>query len=328
MESLPGPARSQWDRLAELSRNVFLTRDFAECWWTAYGAPGRPVVLVDSEQAPSVVVPLYVTKRPLRQIRQIGNGMADELGPVCAPEDRHVAARLVREALSARGLGWDVLLVQDAPVEQGWPELVSGRVLRSVPSPVIRLDVEDWDCFLRRRSKNFREQARRRERKLRAAYDAVIRVSTAATLEHDLDTLFHLHRMRWGSGAPFASEPQASLVRCFARRALPAGRLRLAVLELDGAPAAALLGLRFAGVHSSWQSGRDPAFEDHSTGSVLFVDAVRAAVQDGASEYRLLRGDEAYKSRFADGDRPVHTLAVGRGLVGAAAVRLAQRRRS
>lgn len=326
MMPLPGPATTQWDRLAERAGNVFLTRDFAECWWQAYGAPGTPLVLTDSEQAPAVVVPMYVTGRPLRQVRQIGNGPADELGPVCGPEHTATAARLVQEAL-AGDVGWDVLLVQDAPVEQHWPALVPGRVVREVSCPTIRLGDGDWTSFLARRSKNFREQVRRRERKLRATFEVVVRVSTSDTLEADLDSLFRLHRLRWGQDAAFATAPQAELVRCFARRALPAGRLRLSLLEMDGVRVAAVLGLRFGGVHSFWQSGRDPAFEEHSVGAVLLMDAVRAAVEDGAREYRLLRGDEAYKKRLADGDRPVQTVAVGRGLLGAAALRLAAARR-
>lgn len=328
MTPLPGPVAPHWDRLAERSRNVFLTRDFAECWWEVYGAPGRLLVLCDAEHEPDVVLPLYVSRGPLRQVRQIGTGPADELGPVCAPEHAPVAAQLLRDALGRPGAGWDVLLLQDVPVEQGWPDRTGGRVVRAVPSPLVQLAAPDWDTFLRRRSKNFREQARRRERKLRGAFDVAVRVSTGATLEADLDLLFRLHVLRWGSDAPFARHPQSELVRCFARRAQAAGRLRLAVLELDGVPAAAQLGLRFAGVHSLWQGGRDPAYDDFSAGGVLLFDGLRAAVEDGASEYRLLRGDEAYKARFADGDRPVHTVALGRGLRGRAAVGVAQRLRA
>lgn len=340
MLPLPGPNAEVWDRLAARSRNVFATRAWAECWWEANGAPGRPLVLTDGPR-PSVVVPLHVTGRPLRQVRLIGAGPADHLGPACAPADLGTAAELLRSELclgdgsvdgsgrarTAGGTGWDVLLLQDVAAADGWHDRVGGIELRRVASPVVRLGAADWEAFLASRSKNFREQTRRKERRLRAAFDVVVREADAATLARDLDLLFALHRLRWGAGAPFAAAASTRFHRLFAAAALRAGWLRLSVLELDGRPAAALLGYRFGGVECFYQSGRDPAFEEHSVGSVLLTCAVRGAIEAGAEEYRLLRGDEAYKSHWADEDRPVHTVAVARGTVGRAGLRLAAARR-
>jgi CelD/BcsL family acetyltransferase involved in cellulose biosynthesis len=319
-----------WDRLAARSGNIFSTRAWAECWWQAYGAPGRPLVLTDGPD-PSVVVPLHVTGRPVRQLRLLGAGPADQLGPACAPEDLGTALELVRRHTGLDGgkpdVGWDVLLLQDVAVGAGWQDGVGGTELRRVSSPVVLLGADDWDGFLATRSKNFREQTRRRERKLRAAYDVTVREATAETLAHDLDELFRLHRLRWGDDAPFATGMQARFTRLFAAAALSAGWLRLWVVELDGRPAAALLGYRFGEVECFYQSGRDPAFEDSSVGTVLLGHAIRAAVESGASEYRLLRGDEGYKSRWADEDRPVHTVGVAHGPLGRLAVRAALARR-
>ena len=329
MLPLPGPPAAVWDRLAARSGNVFSTRAWAECWWQAYGAPGRPLVLTDGDD-PSVVVPLHVTGRPVRQVRLMGAGPADQLGPACAPEDLGRAAELLRDALGlgggASGPGWDVLLLQDVAVSTGWQDRVGGTELRRVSSPVVLLGADGWDGFLATRSKNFREQTRRKERKLRGAYEVVAREATAETLQADLDELFRLHRLRWGVDAPFATGVQAQFHRLFAAAALAAGWLRLWTVELDGTPAAALLGYRFGGVECFYQSGRDPAFEESSVGSVLLTIALRAAVEGGATEYRLLRGDEAYKARWADEDRPVHTVAVPRGAVGGVAVRVARAR--
>lgn len=331
MLPLPGPPAEVWDRLAARSGNVFATRAWAECWWQAYGAPGQALVLTDGAD-PTVVVPLHVTGRPVRQVRLLGAGPADQLGPACAPQDLGTAAELLREALGLgrpappHGPGWDVLLLHDVAAASGWQRRIGGSELRRVPSPVVLLGAAGWDGFLATRSKNFREQTRRRERKLRSAYEVVVRETAADTLQADVDGLFRLHRLRWGADAPFATGVQARFHRLFASAALAAGWLRLWTVELDGAPAAALLGYRFGGVECFYQSGRDPAYEESSVGSVLLTLALRAAVEDGAAEYRLLRGGEAYKARWADEDRPVHTVAVTRGPVGGVAVRLARAR--
>jgi CelD/BcsL family acetyltransferase involved in cellulose biosynthesis len=331
MLPLPGPDDACWDRLALASDNVFATRAWAECWWEVHGGASTPLVLTDGPE-PTVVVPLHVTGRPVRQVRLLGAGPADQLGPACAPEDLDTAGALLRSALgldTGRAVAeWDVLLLQDVSVGAGWERRLGGREIRRVASPVLRLGGGgDWDAFLATRSKNFREQVRRRERRLERSFDVVLRHSTAQTLAADLDLLFELHRLRWGDGAPFASPRQQRFHRLFAAEALARGWLRLRVLELDGRPVAAVLGYRFGTAESFYQSGRDPALEEHSVGSVLLARAVRDAVQDGAQEYRLLRGAEPYKQRWADGDAPVHTLATPRGVVGHLALALSGRRR-
>lgn len=323
---LPGPDAGAWDDLAAQSQNIFLTRDFAEAWWAAYQPRGRPMVLADHSERPRCILPLYSSGGPIPLIRQIGHGPADELGPLCALTDREVAADLVRSELR-KELRRGVLVLHDAAVDDGWVERLGGGVVRSTAGPVVRLGMASWDDFLATRSKSFRKETRRHSARLYRAFDVTMRVSTSDTLEDDVSTLLHLHRLRWGARAPFAAGKEADLVRRFARRALERGWLRLSVMELDGRPAAADLGLRFAGVHSSWQGGWDPDYKQHSVGAILMMDSLRAAVEDGKSEYRLLRGDEAYKQRLADVDRGTSTVALAHGWAGGAVIRAARARR-
>ena len=186
-----------------------------------------------------------------------------------------------------------------------------------------------WDDFLASKSSNFRQQARRRERKLAEQHELRFRLADdPARLDADLEVLFALHEERWteaGSGA--LRERRAAFHRDFARVALERGWLRLWLLELDGRPAAAWYGLRFAGRELYYQAGRDPAFERQAVGFVLLVHTVREAMNDGMREYDFLRGGEGYKDRFTDDPTVVHTLAAGRGPLGRAAVALAPRAR-
>ena len=131
-------------------------------------------------------------------------------------------------------------------------------------------------------------------------------------LERDLDTLFRLHRQRWG-GAATRFLLAAPFHREFAAQALRQGWLRLWFLEIDGRPVAALHGFRFAGAESFYQSGRDPAFRHQPVGFVLLAHAVRHALTDGMRECRFLRGGEAYKSRFATSDPGLETYGLPRG---------------
>jgi CelD/BcsL family acetyltransferase involved in cellulose biosynthesis len=249
------------------------------------------------------------------------------MGPICAPEDRPAAAAALLEA--AAGEDWDVLLAERLASLERLPASLGARELQREPSPALRIDGMSWDDFLASKSSNFRQQARRRERKLAKEHELHFRLSDDPDrLNEDLDVLFGLHGERWGEhGSGALGERRAAFHREFAPVALERGWLRLWLLELDGRPAAAWYGLRFAGRDLYYQAGRDPAFERHAVGFVLLVHSVREAMNDGMSEYDFLRGAERYKDRFTADDTAVTSWAAGRGPLGRAAVAVAPRAR-
>jgi CelD/BcsL family acetyltransferase involved in cellulose biosynthesis len=320
------PVRECWDRLAPGCGNVFSTREWAETWWSNFGA-GRRLMIVECREGDrtSALIPLFrASERPIRVLRIVGSGHADQLGPVCAQPDRPAAAACLRSVLDGAGK-WDLMLAERLGGDEGWPEQLGAPVAIREPSPVLRLETDDWDAFLATRTSNFRQQARRFERRLlredRLKYR---RTNDAKTLERDMETLFDLHRMRWGGEE--VSEFLAPATRAFhvefAHRALERGWLRLWIAELDGRPAAAFYGFRYANAYSFYQGGRDPDFDASSVGFVLMVHTVREAVEDGVSEYNFLVGGEDYKSRFANHDAGLDTVAITRNPAGRAAVRL------
>jgi CelD/BcsL family acetyltransferase involved in cellulose biosynthesis len=260
-------------------------------------------------------------------LRFIGHGAADQLGPVCAPEDRRAAADALRRLLAERR-DWNVMLAERLPPAEGWTGMLGGTVVHHEESPTLQIGGRSFDEFLASRSKNFREQARRRERKLRREHEVEIRLSDADHLDGDLDTLFALHEKRWEDESEALSGARERFHRDFARRALERGWLRLWVLEADGAPRAAWYGFRFAQMEWYYQSGRDPEWERQSVGFVLLAHTVREAFDAGMLEYRLLRGGEEYKGRFSSDDPGLETIALPRGLAGKGALLAARTARS
>ncbi|HKP92034.1 MAG TPA: GNAT family N-acetyltransferase, partial [Thermoleophilaceae bacterium] len=317
-------AREDWTRLGEASGNLFSTWEWATVWWRHLGG-GRPLHLVsarDDSGAVAAILPFYLARaRPLRMLRFVGDGPADRLEPLCAPGDRPLAAAALRRALDERLAGWHVAKVDRLPGEEGWPELLEAPVFRTEPSPVLVAEGRDWDAFVQSRSKNFRDQVRRRERKLGKAHELTYRLTTDPDeLERDYATLVRLHRERWGEESSSFAGVREALHLDFARAALGRGWLRLWTLELDGRPAAAWLGFRFGGAEWYYQAGRDPALEREAVGFVLMAHTIREALNDGVSEYRLLLGGEAYKDRFATADHGLETVVWARGARGRAAV--------
>lgn len=321
---------ADWNQLAEASESIFATPEWMMLWYRHFGG-GQELRAYTVREGGRLValLPLVLWRaRAPRVLRFVGHGPSDVMGPVCAPADRPAAAAALEQVLADGG--WDVLLAERLPAGDLLAGGVHGRELQREASPVLPIDGMSWDDFLASKSSNFRQQARRRERKLAKEHDLRFRLSDDPDrLDADLDVLFALHEERWttaGSGA--LEERRAAFHRDFARVALDRGWLRLWLLELDGKPAAAWYGLRFANRELYYQAGRDPELERAAVGFVLLAHSVREAMNDGMREYDFLRGGEGYKDRFTDDDTVVETRAAGRGPLGRATVAVAPRMRS
>lgn len=332
LERLPGldAGEGDWEALAESADNIFATREWLSTWWRHFGR-GDPLLLGARwrDGTLAAIIPLYRSRLGVvRVLRFLGHGPSDELGPICDPADGAAVAHALQRALRGGSLGvWDVLLGEQLLRAKGWSELLDGIVAQQESSPVLRARGRSFEEVLASRSRNFRQQVRRRERKLLREHGLRYRLADDHTrLNDDLTALFKLHAARWGEdGSTAFTQDHQAFHREFAWLALDKGWLRLWLAEVDGAPIAALYGFRFAGSELYYQSGRDPAWDRYAVGFVLLTHAVRAALDEGASEYRLLRGGEAYKQRFADYDPGLATLVLARGPAMRAAVRLALR---
>jgi CelD/BcsL family acetyltransferase involved in cellulose biosynthesis len=308
--------RQEWTPLALRSGNIFATYEWASIWWRHFGDGHRPLVTTCRAGDGTLVgiLPFYLwSVGPLRVLRFIGHGAGDQLGPIHAPEDFAPVARATQQALA--WMRWDVFVAEHLPGNASWNGVLRGKVLARDGSPVLRNPDGGWRAFLAGRSSNLRQQVGRRERNLARHHEVAFRlVQDAEALPAALDTLFHLHSLRWSDGSS-GFTPRADFHRAFAAAALERGWLRLWLLDLDGQTVAAWYGLRFAGVECYYQAGRDPTWDHRSVGFVLLAHSIREAFEDGMAEYRFLHGRDAYKYRFADEDAGVETIALTRGMV-------------
>lgn len=317
--------RADWVRLAERSGNVFGTWEWADAWCRHLGGDAQLEigVLRRAEGEAIAILPVCITRRrPVRLLRFIGAGPSDELGPLCAPSDRQVAVAALRRHVGETLDGSGVFVAERLCAEHRvGPQLGASRMLHA-HSPVVPISGASFEDFLGSRSRNFRSTVRRRERKLARGWKLEYRLTKdPARLEDDLRTLMRLHRARWGPGQSSVFSGRAAAFHMeFARRAVERGWLRLWTMELDGTPVAAWYGLRYRGVESYYQAGRDPAFHDLSVGFVLLCHSIRSAFEDGMREYRFGSGAEPYKWRFAKSDPGLDTVAIACGVRGRAAL--------
>lgn len=316
-----GPIEDDWRALAELRGNAFLTPEWFRSW--TEGAPGMTVPFIvaarRSDGSLAGVMPLVLdaARRP-RVMRFAGARYGDHFAPVCAEEDESEVASVAMSALQRKRMDRYMLMLNRVDITHSWwrdlrqaattarAELIQQRA----ELPLIRFDGLDWEGFLESRSSNFRQQVRRRNRKLEQAGDVVVRAATDESLESDLDRFFRLHELRWAGGSSLnAKWPQRALAS-FAAAAQRRGWLRLRFLEIDGAPTAAFLGWRIGGTYTFYQSGFDPKWSGLSVGTVLMNRTIQSALEEGASEFDLLLGNEPYKKRLQNASRQVHTVVL------------------
>jgi CelD/BcsL family acetyltransferase involved in cellulose biosynthesis len=320
----------EWSELARRTRNIFSTWEWTSLWWRHFGndRPLRITTCRNRNGEAVAILPLYLSsRRPVRTIRFLGHGPADQLGPVCGPADREAAAGALKQVLREGCPPWDLFIGDMFPGEENWGDALAATRIRWTASPTIMVGGATWDQFLASRSGNFRGQVGRRERKLAREHDLRYRLATDPDrLDEDLRILFQLRRASMGRTT--FSDPHQAFHRDFAAWALERGWLRLWLMEVDGRAVAAWYGFRFEDVECYYQAGRDPDWNAYSVGFVLLAHSMREAFNDGVGEYRLLRGGEPYKGRFSTDDLGLETLALARTATGRAAILLAVASRS
>jgi hypothetical protein len=109
-----------------------------------------------------------------------------------------VAAAL-RSALTAPPLCRQLFLAEDISGAHDWSALLGGHVLERKASPVLALDFGAWEDFLSSRSSHFRQEMRRKERRLLQEGFVYRFANAPSQLDRDLDAC---SRSIGGAGGP------------------------------------------------------------------------------------------------------------------------------
>jgi CelD/BcsL family acetyltransferase involved in cellulose biosynthesis len=343
-EDALGAVRDSWRRLAATRGNAFVTPEWFLASLRALHGDAVPAVAVvrEGDRAVRGLLPFvdWPAARGGRLASFPGTRFGDIFCPVAEPgDDEQVAAAVAPEL--ARHLGPRCRLQLGRVDSQAgwwrklaraWPGRMSAVPQPPEQLPYVSLEGLDWQGYLATRSGQFRSQVKRKMRSLERDHEVRLRRTAGGDqVSSDLEVLFDLHDARFDTRDDSSSiaRPEArDLHHRFAAAAHEQGWLRLYVLEVDGAPVAAWYGWRVGDRFSYYQAGFDPAWSRYSVGFLLLAETIREAIEEGATEYDLLLGDEAFKERFANGkrlgNRVVLAPPISRARFGAAAKGLAR----
>ena len=178
---------------------------------------------------------------------------------------------------------------------------------RTNTCPFIPLAGVTWESYLASLSADHRYNFNRKLRRLNQNYAVRFeQIDTPDQCREAIDVLIAQHNTRWQARGGSDAFHTASLVafhREWTQVALKRGWLRLYVLRLNDKPAASLYGLLHRGTFYFYQSSFDAAYAQSSVGLISMGLAIRGAIDEGAEEYDLLHGSEAYKSHWSRDSR-------------------------
>ncbi|MGH2926032.1 MAG: GNAT family N-acetyltransferase [Solirubrobacterales bacterium] len=317
-EEALGAVAEPWRRLASERGNAFVTPEWYLAALNTLHRGSRPAVAVvrDGGEVRGLL-PLVgePSGRGQRGARFPGVRYGDIYHPVAAPGDDETIAVEAAPALAAHlgarchlDLGRvDADATWWKALARAWPSTMATVSRPEEALPYVELDGSTWDEYLAGRSRGLRNQIGRKMRGLRKSHDVRMRRSEATEdVLADFWTMFRLHDARW-RGRDTASSVVDAAARDFHLKfvldAHRRGWLRLFLLEVDAVAVAGWYGWRVGDRFSYYQAGFDPSWSRHSVGFLLLAETVREAFAEGAAEYDLLLGDEAFKARFATGKR-------------------------
>ena len=335
----------EWDALLAESAVgcTFLTWDWVDSWAAAYGGDAEPFVHVCRDEGGVLmgIVPLIrlrttLASKLVRIVRFVGDigDNSDNLDLIARSGREADTVSSVLSALESSPNMWDVLDLRRISAESpALPHLLEGVRQRGwivtetrVPHAVLDLP-STWEVFLERFTSHTRRRLSRSIRLL-AAEGAAYRVcETAGDITTYLDALFALQAQRWalrGQRPGPAEQAQRQFLDRLTPRLLARHRLELDMLELDGRPIAAQLGVHYGDTYQNLHTGFDPSFARFSPSVALAGQVVRRLLARGIRHYDYLHGDEPYKLRWLPRETTNARLVIVRpGSLGARYVSLA-----
>jgi CelD/BcsL family acetyltransferase involved in cellulose biosynthesis len=297
----------EWNGL--LGRSA-CNRAFSSPAWFLAACESDPAVsprLLTVRRGPDLAGVLPLAVREGSRQATFASGLSDYNDLVVAVDDLPAAKALLAFALS-EDLGYDSLLLRRLRHDSnlawaaGSLDLDPRQVCPYAPLSGMS---GSWEEYLETRSRNFRDDLRRTERRAARSGAVVGELMPEAFPPGELPRAFlRFQGERFGDRSRFVRSPED---RAFVERALPRlfaeRRLRAFGLWTGGELVA--LDLCMVGPRSlcSWNGGFLSTAGALSPVKLLLKAEIETACAEGLEELDLLRGAEPYKARWADGVR-------------------------
>src|ERR1022692_2155840 len=256
--------RGAWDALAVTNSAPESGPGWMLAWWRHVAPPSAElrIVAVSDRDELIGIAPLYLDRgqsQSDRRYRLLASNFSASVTPLALPDRAWDVAKAVTDTLVACEPQPSALELAPMPatspwmlaMRECWPARIRPVVHRAEIKevPTVPLREQSFEAWLQSRNSRFRNNFRRYRRRF-VEEGGTERLSTPETLTRDIETFARLHTVRWeGRGTSRLVALGERLPAFFEElaRALPAGRFRLLMLELDGKPICAHLAIAAGG---------------------------------------------------------------------------------
>jgi CelD/BcsL family acetyltransferase involved in cellulose biosynthesis len=314
---------SAWTRLARARHTgtAFQTPAWQSALARPYVRAGR-FRLLTIHQHLDLVGALPLQLNPGGRLETLGSMISDYLEP---PIDPHLTQEVLGAMCYAllRLPGVDVREVTVHNVRRDAIDLDVLRAAAGLRSFDVRIDqtsaatrvplAPTWDAYLSRLGGHDRKEIRRKLRKaVEQAGAELVTAQSELDVPGALQNVFNYMRQTGGSKGVKAQWTYRPMFKRIASPLVRAGQLQVHTLRLEGRDAASLIAFPGHDGPLVWAAGYDNAMSKWSPGIVLFAMTIQRAIEQGATCFDLLRGQQRYKSELGAVDSPVYRVTLKR----------------
>ena len=168
--------------------------------------------------------------------------------------------------------------------------------------PCFEIELPDsMEEFVARRSKSGKRDCRKIRDWLAQDRFRIFTPTTADELKdvwYDFVDLHELRRRKLGDGGCFEHVPFGEFLWEASSRLLETNHLRLTFVCDGDHPVSVQHALVSDDRWLYYQSGMDPAYQDFKAGQIVLYHTIEQSIREGKRCFDMMRGDEAYKSRW------------------------------
>lgn len=215
-----------------------------------------------------------------------------DYGPYAFTSDIETIHQALRSDFPVDTIQYDYIR-KDSPAYQTLDKASALPPVQQEVSPSIALP-STWDTYLETLERTDRKELKRKLRRLDTIPHA-IRFHDASKEGKSFDDLVRLHKASDPAKDVFMTPPMERFFHDIYHLAIPRWEQKIAILEIEDKPAAAVFIFESDDSVLLYNSGYDPSQRYYSGGLLLVAELIRYAIEQKKKTFDFLRGSERYK---------------------------------
>jgi hypothetical protein len=312
---------TRWNVLLNESQqnNIFLTWEWLYTWWITYGDTYRLYIMLveDPENNLIGIAPFKIAKRYFFKVYTRYTLEFIGVGESPTPELLNIISKPGFENTVSAAIMTNLMDKKEFDTYDLWPfaenspfiHLISNsfktqnyisHIERTSTNPIACLP-NSWEGYWTKRSRNFRKKMKEYIRVYQRDIGIeLIQENNTDTVRLGLDPLIRLHTTQRNENTnSFRDETNILFHKRIADLFSTRGWLRLFYLKSGEKIVAGIYCYHYCKNYYYYQSGRDLTYAKYHIGYVLINLAIKQAINEGATIFNFLTGNEQYKYRWA-----------------------------